>query len=390
MYIIQRIKMFTTNLLIVLIGALLGRILSKKLKQPSILGELFIGMIIGNIDIITLTDTMKDIADIGILFLLFSAGLAINFDEFRRLGKSSTIVAFSGVVLPFLLGYSVTILFGFSKLISLFVGVSLIATSVGVKTEILSELKMIETRLGTLIMGAAVIDDVIGIIAVSIVVGIAASGAILIEEVLLTLFLSVIFLILSLTLVIKLFKKLSERFMFKIGNIENILLFGFIIALIFAVTAENIGLSIITGAFIAGLILGQTHFVRVLSEHVSIFGESLFIPIFFVTMGMQFNVYSFKSVGVFAVVLILVAIIGKIVGCGLGAKISKFTGKESFAVGVAMIPRAGVELILIKLGLDYGVISSDIASVILCMVIFTTLITPPFLSSVLKGLKIGG
>ncbi|RLF97699.1 cation:proton antiporter [Thermococci archaeon] len=390
MYIIQRIKMFTTNLLIVLIGALLGRILSKKLKQPSILGELFIGMIIGNIDIITLTDTMKDIADIGILFLLFSAGLAINFDEFRRLGKSSTIVAFSGVVLPFLLGYSVTILFGFSKLISLFVGVSLIATSVGVKTEILSELKMIETRLGTLIMGAAVIDDVIGIIAVSIVVGIAASGAILIEEVLLTLFLSVIFLILSLTLVIKLFKKLSERFMFKIGNIENILLFGFIIALIFAVTAENIGLSIITGAFIAGLILGQTHFVRVLSEHVSIFGESLFIPIFFVTMGMQFNVYSFKSVGVFAIVLILVAIIGKIVGCGLGAKISKFTGKESFAVGVAMIPRAGVELVLIKLGLDYGVISSDIASVILCMVIFTTLITPPFLSSVLKGLKIGG
>lgn len=390
MYIIQRIKMFTTNLLIVLIGALLGRILSKKLKQPSILGELFIGMIIGNIDIITLTDTMKDIADIGILFLLFSAGLAINFDEFRRLGKSSTVVAFSGVVLPFLLGYSVTILFGFSKLISLFVGVSLIATSVGVKTEILSELKMIETRLGTLIMGAAVIDDVIGIIAVSIVVGIAASGAILIEEVLLTLFLSVIFLILSLTLVIKLFKKLSERFMFKIGNIENILLFGFIIALIFAVTAENIGLSIITGAFIAGLILGQTHFVRVLSEHVSIFGESLFIPIFFVTMGMQFNVYSFKSVGVFAIVLILVAIIGKIVGCGLGAKISKFTGKESFAVGVAMIPRAGVELVLIKLGLDYGVISSDIASVILCMVIFTTLITPPFLSSVLKGLKIGG
>ena len=382
--------MFTTNLLIILIGALLGRLLSKKLKQPSILGELFIGMIIGNIDIITLTDTMKDIADIGILFLLFSAGLAINFDEFRRLGKSSTIVAFSGVVLPFLLGYSVTILFGFSKLISLFVGVSLIATSVGVKTEILSELKMIETRLGTLIMGAAVIDDVIGIIAVSIVVGIAASGAILIEEVLLTLFLSVIFLILSLTLVIKLFKKLSERFMFKIGNIENILLFGFIIALIFAVTAENIGLSIITGAFIAGLILGQTHFVRVLSEHVSIFGESLFIPIFFVTMGMQFNVYSFKSVGVFAVVLILVAIIGKIVGCGLGAKISKFTGKESFAVGVAMIPRAGVELVLIKLGLDYGVISSDIASVILCMVIFTTLITPPFLSSVLKGLKIGG
>lgn len=380
--------MFTTNLLIVLIGALLGRILSKKLKQPSILGELILGMIIGNIGIITLTETMKDIADIGILFLLFSAGLAINFEEFKRLGKSSSVVAFSGVVLPFLLGYFITILFGFSKLIAVFVGVSLIATSVGVKTEILSELKMIETRLGTLIMGAAVIDDVIAIIAVGIVASIATSGSIPVKRVLLTIFLSAIFLIVSLTLVIKLFKKFSEKFTFKMASIEDILLFGVIISLTFGVTAENIGLSIITGAFIAGLILGQTYFARVLFEHVSLFGESLFIPIFFVTMGMQFNIYTFKSVGFFAVILILVAIIGKIVGCGLGAKISKFTSKESFAVGVAMIPRAGVELVLIKLGLDYGIISSDIASVILCMVIVTTLITPPFLSSVLKGLKL--
>ncbi len=378
--------MFIPNLLIVLITAFLGRLLSKRIKQPYILGELILGMMLGNIGIITLTETMEDIADIGIVFLLFSAGLTVNFEEFKRLEKSSLVVAFSGVVLPFILGYTVTILFGFSRFVALFVAVSLIATSVGVKAEILTELKMIGTELGTLIMGAAVIDDIIAVILISVLAGVAKTGTILIEEMVVTIFLSLLFLIISLTVFIKISKRFSEKIIAKIINIEDILLLGFIVVLIFCLITENIGLSIITGAFIAGLVLGQTPFARALSEHVSLFGESLFIPVFFVTMGMQFNISSFASIGGFAVVLIIAAVIGKIIGCGVGARISRFTGEESFAVGVAMIPRAGVELILIKLALSYDIISSGVASVILCMVIVTTLITPPLLSAVLKKL----
>ncbi|MHC1598831.1 MAG: cation:proton antiporter [Candidatus Methanofastidiosia archaeon] len=381
--------MFSANLLIVLIAALLGRLLSQKIRQPSILGELILGMIIGNLGIITLTRTMEDVADIGILFLLFAAGLSTNFEEFKRVGKSSTVVAFAGVILPFILGYSVTFLFGYSKIISMFVGVSLVATSVSVKTEILMELQMIKTKVGTVILTAAVIDDVIGIIAAGIVATIAIKGNIAIKEIFSTVFLSALFLILSLTLVVKLFKKFSKRIV-KIQNTADILLLGLIVALLLGIIGENIGLSIITGAFIGGLILGQTHLSRMLLEHVSLFGESFFIPIFFVTIGMQFDIGAVSSLGLFTIVLITVAIIGKVVGCGVGARISNFTGKESFAIGVAMIPRAGVELVLIKIGLEYGIISQDIASIILTLVIVTTLITPPLLSIALKKLKSEG
>ncbi|MGD2250466.1 MAG: cation:proton antiporter [Candidatus Methanofastidiosia archaeon] len=380
--------MFIASLVIVLVTALFGKILSRKIKQPYILGELILGMILGNLGIITVTDTLSNIADIGIVFLLFSAGLTINFEEFKRLEGSSLVVAFSGVVIPFVLGYTVSVLFGFSRLIAVFVAVSLIATSVGVKAEILTELKMLETRLGTLIIGAAVIDDIIAVIFIGIIAGIARTGKILITHTFITILLALLFIVLSLTVLISVFQKLSRKYRLELANIEDILLLGVIIVLVFCVITENIGLSIITGAFMAGLVLGQASFSRALTEHATLFGESLFIPVFFVTMGMQFDVSSFASIGGFAVVLIVVAIIGKIIGCGAGAKLAKFSGQESFAVGVAMIPRAGVELLLIKLGLDYGIISLGVASVILSMVIVTTLITPPFLSTVLKRLKI--
>jgi Kef-type K+ transport system membrane component KefB len=162
---------------------------------------------------------------------------------------------------------------------------------------------------------------------------------------------------------------------------------GLVTVLAFGLITTEIGLAAIIGAFTAGLVVGQTHFARRLREHVSLIGGSFFIPIFFVTIGMRFDANAFVSVSSFAVVLVMVAIIGKIVGCSLGAKVSKFGGRESFAVGIAMMPRAGVELILIKLGLNHGIIGADIASAILVMVIITTLITPPSLWKALKMAK---
>jgi Kef-type K+ transport system membrane component KefB len=146
----------------------------------------------------------------------------------------------------------------------------------------------------------------------------------------------------------------------------------------------------ITGTFIAGLILGQTTYSKEVFEKVSLIGNSLFIPIFFVTMGMQFDINAFSSAGVFAIAIIAVAIIGKIVGCGLGAKVCRFNNQESLTVGVAMMPRAGVELVLVKMGLEYNIISSDLASVILTMVVITTSVTPPFFATLLKKVKLNG
>ncbi|MBA7501655.1 Na(+)/H(+)-K(+) antiporter GerN [subsurface metagenome] len=377
---------FIPALLVILIAAGLGRLLSKGLRQPVVFGELFLGIILGNLIILAepAQAPVSDIASIGILLLLFSTGLGLNFEEFKRLEIASSSVAALGVVLPFILGYLVTTYFGFSYIVALFVGVALVATSIGVGASILTEFRMLRTRIGTLIMGAAVIDDVIGVVMMSVLIGFVATGSMPLQEMFLIVFLTILFFAVSFTVGIKLFRKLSEKLI--LGR-ENLLMLGLITVLIFGLITQEIGLAAIIGAFVAGLVVGQSHYARRLREHVSLIGGSFFIPIFFVTIGMSFDVSAFTSVGWFAVVLVTVAIIGKVVGCGLGAKASKFSSRESFAVGIAMIPRAGVELILLKLGLDYGIIGADIASAILVMVLITTLVTPPALGKALKMIK---
>lgn len=382
---------FIPALLVILVVAGLGRLLSRGLRQPAVFGELLLGMVLGSfisLGILVIATPaqapISDIAGIGILLLLFSTGLGLNFEEFKRLEVASSIVAISGVVLPFVLGYFAALWFGFSHLVALFVGVALVATSIGVGASILTELRMLRTRLGTLIMGAAVIDDVIGVVMMSVLIGVVATGAVPLSEMFLFVSLAILFFVVSLTVGIKLFRKLSEKL--TLGR-ENLLMLGLIVVLVFGLVTQGIGLAAIIGAFVAGLVVGQSHYARRLREHVSLIGGSFFIPIFFVTMGMNFNLGALASVGIFGAALVAVAIIGKVVGCGLGAKASKFSGSESFVVGIAMIPRAGVELVLLKLGLDHGIIGADIASAILVMVLVTTLVTPPALWKALKMVK---
>jgi Kef-type K+ transport system membrane component KefB len=376
---------FVPALLAILLAAGLGRMLSKIIKQPAILGELILGMIIGNILILSNPEPISRIADIGILLLLFSTGLGLNFEEFKRLEVASSVVAASGVIFPFALGYFAATLFGFPFTTALFVGTALVATSVGVSASILTELRMLHTRLGTLIIGAAVVDDVIGVMMMSALIGFLATGAIPIARISLLVTLTFLFFLISLTVVIKLSRKLSEKI--TMGR-EDLLLVSLVGVLAFGLISEEIGLSAIVGSFIAGLVAGQTHFVRRLREHVSLIGGGFFIPIFFITVGMKFDIHAFISVGTFAAVAVIVAVIGKAVGCGLGAMVSKFSGNESLAVGVAMIPRAEVALILIKFGLEYQLIGTDTASTLMIMVVITSLITPPFLLKALKMTKI--
>jgi Kef-type K+ transport system membrane component KefB len=382
---------FISSIILVLFAALIGRFLSRKLKQPVILGEIVLGAIVGNIaiyisgDKIVLDNTVKNIADIGILFLLLSAGLSLNLKEFKKIEKSSSLVATLGVIFPFILGYITAIWFDFPHITALFVGTALMATSIGVKAEILLELRIIGTRLGSLIMGAAIIDDIISVVILTILLSIVKTGYVEIMEIGVFIFLVLLFLSIAVFLAKEKISNFLDKYLNKITlSRESLFIAGIVAALLFSFAAEKIGLSIIIGSFMAGIILGQLNFFIGLREYVSMIGGAFFIPIFFVTVGMAFNFNSFLSMGGFAVVLLVVAIIGKLVGCGLGAKLADFDNRESIATGVAMIPRAGVELILVKLGLDYNIINEEIASAILIMVIVTTLITPPLLVKALR------
>jgi len=382
---------FITSIIIILAAALIGRVLSKILRQPVILGELILGAILGNIILIannvnlTLDSSIDYIANIGILFLLFSAGLNLNLKEFKKIEKSSTVVAILGVILPFILGYITAIWFKFPHITALFIGTALMATSIGVKAEVLFELGMMGTRLGSLIMGAAVIDDIISMIILTILIGIVKSGQLLIWDISIFLLLATLFIFIGVILTKEKVSNLLDGHLSKVRlGRESLLIMGILVALLFSLFAENIGLSLIIGAFIAGLILGQLSYFRELKDYVSLIGGGFFIPVFFITVGMTFDFNAFFIVGGFAVALLIVAIIGKLVGCSLGAKLTNFDNRDSIATGVAMIPRAGIELILVKLGLDYDIINTEIASAILIMVIITTLITPPVLVKVLK------
>ncbi|KXB02502.1 hypothetical protein AKJ43_01690 [candidate division MSBL1 archaeon SCGC-AAA261D19] len=397
---------FVPALLIILIAAGAGRLLAEKTKQPPILGELVSGAVLGSfigfsipggiiheplVSILTIANSelLFKIADIGVILLLFSTGLATNFEELKRLELASSVVAVSGVFVPFILGFFITIFLlppttSQLHLVAFFVGVSMVATSVGVSTGLLREFGILKERIGTLIIGTAVVDDVIGVILMTIFVGIAAGGGIVLGKILLIIILAAIFFTLSFTIGIRVFRKVSEKVELRR---ENLLLLGLIIAICFGIIAEKIKLGSIVGAFVAGLLVGQSHFSRKLRDHVSLFAGAFFIPVFFVTVGMQFELVALGSVGIFTSVLVIAAIAGKIIGCGFGAKAFNFDNKESLTVGLAMIPRAEVALILIKFGLEYGVVGPGIASAILAMAVITCIITSPLLSKVYESIK---
>ena len=371
------------NLLLILSTALIGRKLCQRIRQPIILGELLAGIALAGIGVAQLTEPVQFIADLGILILLFSTGLAVDFDELKRLGRPSAIIAFTGAFFPFALGYAFAIFSGFSFLQAFFIGSVLVATSIGVSAAILSEAGMLKTRLGTLIMGSAVFDDIIGVLVLGFLTGLVG-GAIIWEETILLVVLTALFFSLSLFFVTKIMARISRFVVFKA---ENLILLGLVITLIYALVAKQIGLELVIGAFLGGLVLGQSRYSRDLLENISVFGESFFIPVFFVTVGMQFDPSAFGTLGFISALLIIIAIAGKIIGCFLGSIISRFDSKEALVIGIAMIPRAEIAIVITGIGLATNIIDKSIASSILAMVLVTTLITPPLLAKALKRLK---
>lgn len=376
--------MFIKDILIVLVAAGMGRVTCRKLNQPVILGEILIGMLIGNLGIINLTGILTDLADIGVLILLFSAGFSISTVRLKKFGKSSSLVAILGVVTPFVLGFFTASCFGFAPLPSLFIGGVLVATSVSLQTAILKSLRMLRSDIGTLIIESAVIDDVLGIIILAVLGGLATATGSLFLNLSWIILGAVALFTLSLTLGIKLARRLSATVHLRE---DDLLLLTLIIIFSFGLFAKGVGLEMIVGSFLAGLILSESLFARDIIEEIVSFGEAFFVPIFFVVMGLRFDVHAFADIGTLAAVILGVAIASKIIGCGIGAKLFNFGWKASLATGVAMIPRAEVALIIAKIGHEKGIIGSEIVSLVLILVIVTTLVTLPLLQRFLAGVE---
>jgi len=320
-------------------------------------------------------------AEIGILFLLFISGLEIRMSKLKKMERASSFVAIGGVFFPLALGISSAIFLGFSNQDSIIIGLILVATSVGVTVRTLMDLHVLDTDVGATILGGAVIDDVIGIIFLAFVLGIESlMDAVWVGLRIVIFFL--IFLILGLKIIDKVLD-LGE----KIRLPNAFLSISLSILLIYSFFADRAGISGIIGAFVAGLLIGQTVSSKKISTEVKTVGYGFFIPLFFVGVGASLwkntgdDLLSLATIGIFSVI-IFVAIVGKIIGCGIGARLAGMNTKESLQIGVGMIPRMELALIISSAAVSHEIIVGNVAHQIMVATVLLTIVTTivaPFL-----------
>lgn len=394
-----------SGLIVILLAAKLGGDVATRMKQPAVLGELAVGVLLGNLSLlgyggfeaIESNEHIALLAELGVLVLLFSVGLESTVSEMRKVGVTSLVVAVLGVVAPWILGYGVGVVFvpEHSFYVHIFLGATLTATSVGITARVLQDLGRSKSSEAKVILGAAVIDDVLGLVILSLVTGLIAAAnqgtslsyvslAAIVGKSALFLFGS---LVVGLWLSPRLFR-LASRLRASGVLLTLSLAFCFLLAYI----SGAIGLAPIVGAFAAGLILEQVHYRDFTSRGDHTLEEliepiaSFLVPVFFVLMGMHVDASTFGRVETLrlAGILTLAAIVGKQV-CSLGVIGRAGKGLDRLSIGLGMIPRGEVGLIFASIGAGLSihgerVVDDGIYSAVVIMVIVTTMVTPPALT----------
>ncbi|MEY7998878.1 cation:proton antiporter [Clostridium sp. Mt-5] len=371
---------------LILIFTKTGGIIARKLKMPEVLGELIAGIILGPIalNIIQYNDNIKLLSNLGVIILMFLVGIETNIEEFKKAGLSSFIIAVAGIVLPFILGTLSAYIFFSNFLENIFIGVILTATSVSITVETLKELGKLNTRVGTNILGAAVIDDILGLILISVVIAVAQtsgsetspSGSMTIIFVLIKAILFCGFSILG-TMYLP---KYINKFLGRIKPGKEILIFSLAFAFLGAYIAESMGIAAITGTYICGLVLSNISHRAYLERNIKAISSGFLSLVFFASVGIEANLRGLNLEVVFiAFVMFIAAVMGKIVGCGCAARALKMSRAESIQIGVGMVSRGEVAIITANIGLQNNIISEKIFLPTLIVVILTTIITPALL-----------
>ncbi len=382
---------FDIALVVIITAAKLGGYISYKLGQPSVLGELLVGIVLGPsmIDFLHmsyftdqhLAETIAHLAEVGVLLLMFLAGLDLHINDLMESGKVSALAGILGVVVPVGLGTLIGQVFRMDLRSSMFIGLVLSATSVSISAQTLMELNVLRSRVGVSLLGAAVFDDILVVLGLSIFVAlIQAGGNASFWNVALIVLQMLAYLGFALLLGIWVLPRLS-RAIEDMPISRGLVAFGFVMALVYAWAAEALGsMAAITGAFLAGLMLARTRVKDQIETGIATIAYAVFVPIFFVNVGLSADVRSltYQSLWLF-LGMILVAIIGKVAGAGLGARLAGFDNLDALKLGVGMMSRGEVGLIVASVGILEGLITPQVFSAIVGVVIVTTLLTPPAL-----------
>ncbi|MDO9303226.1 MAG: cation:proton antiporter [Anaerolineales bacterium] len=373
---------------IILLSAKIAGYLSVRFGQPSVLGELLVGILLGpsiinliNLPFIEheLAETIAQLGEFGVLLLMFLAGLELHFDEMKHNLRVAALAGLMGVAWPVLLGWGAGLLFGLDQSAAIFLGLTLGATSVSISAQTLIELKALRSRVGLSLLGAAVFDDILIILLLSIFLALQGGGGSasdilpIIVRMILFLALSVMFGLWALPWIIRRFSKLPVS--------QGLLTISLVIMLAYGIASEYLGgMAAITGAFLAGLMLARTPEKERIESGMHALAYGLFVPIFFVNIGLSIDLREFQLQALlFTVVIILVAVAAKWIGSGWGARLGGLSQHESIQLGAGMISRGEVGLIVASVGVRDNLVGADEFSAIVVMVLVTTLITPPIL-----------
>jgi Kef-type K+ transport system membrane component KefB len=358
---------------VVLLAAKAGGRVCQRFGMPSVFGKLLVGVALGPamFGLVESDDTLKAIGELGIILLMFIAGLETDLATMRRVGLAAFLAACGGVALPMAGGLALGYGFGMGVAESFFLGTILTATSVGITAQTLTELGRLQSREGSAILAAAVIDDVLGIVALSLVLGFSGGGDPVAPILRIAAFLPLALLIGSVLIpfVVDRVMHLEE------GETRIAVVLG--ITLLFAWTAEHWGgLAAITGAYMAGLLVARTDISDHATDSITRIGNALFIPVFFVAVGLQMDLSALRDAPVFAALLIAIAIVTKIAGSAGGAWAGGFNARDGLRVGYGMVSRGEVALVVAIVGLNEGLVGDRTFSAAILMTLATTLVAP--------------
>jgi len=387
---------FAIALVVIILAAKLGGYLSLKLRQPSVLGEILAGLILGPsvLDFLHwapftdshLGEAVAHLGEIGVLLLMFIAGLELHLSDLAKSGKVSAFAGTLGVLLPFGMGYWAADWFGFENQQAIFTGLILAATSVSISAQTLLEMRVLRTRVGIGLLGAAVFDDILVVLGLSVFVALAVGNAAGVGAVLWIAAKMILFLVIGGGLAFYLVPRVS-RLVDDLPISRGLIAFTFTLMLFYAWSAEVLGgMAAITGSFLAGLAFARSPLKERIEDGISTLAYGVFVPIFFVNVGLAANARELTAESLWLLtVMCLVAVVSKLLGGGLGGRLAGFTNLESLQLGAGLISRGEVGLIVASVGIAEGLIGAEIFSVIVGVVIVTTLLTPLVLRALFTG-----
>ena len=380
---------YLLDLALILLSTKVLSLVTKRFKLPQVVGSLLAGLILGPavLNILHETDFIKQLAEVGVIVLLFNAGLESNLSEFKKSGKTSFIVAVMGVMIPLIGGTILAYCINHGKVENvsvfvqnIFIGSVLTATSVSITVETLRELGKVSTSVGNIIVGAAIIDDVLGMLVLTIITSLAGSSVSVIK-VIVKIVGFFIFSIIVGIITYKLFNKWVDKYDI---DKRRFVIVSFVICLLLSFSAEEFfGVADITGAYIAGLVLSSNKETIYITKRFETLSYILLSPVFFASVGLNVKLPDLNGeIVIITIALIVVAILTKIIGCGLGAKLCGYNNMESIQIGSGMVTRGEVTLIIASKGLALGLMSSYFLTPVILMVVFTSIFTPILLKIV--------